>query len=124
MIHGLETRPWREGKLHQSAMSESETNRSDRCADVHRGHNPFQPVVAGSVEEIAHTDDRYRLAGKVQSQSRSRAPEDANDRIQFLAAALQISAGHGKIGAIQSRRRKKKCPIFLIPEFVLKNDVL
>lgn len=107
----------------KSTMGEPETNGSDRGADVDDRHSPFQPVVACLVEEIAQTDDPGSLAREVQSQRRSRAPKDANDRIQLLAATLQISAGHGKIGAIQSRRREEECPIFLIPEFVFKNDL-
>src|ERR1700758_3516461 len=73
------------------------------------------------MEEIVDTEGSSSLADKVQSQSRRRAPEDANDRIQFLAATLQIGAGHGEIGAIQSGRREEECSIFRIPELVLRH---
>ena len=132
MIHRLEIRTRCEGRganleivfRRKSAMGEAKTNGSDRGANVDRRHDPFQPMVTGSVEEVAHSDDRNSLAGKVQCQSRGRATEDANDRVEFLATILQIGAGHGEIGAIQSRRSEEECPIFPIPEFVLKNDIL
>src|ERR1700739_4561524 len=75
------------------------------------------------MEEIVDTEGSSSLADKVQSQSRRRAPEDANDRIQFLAATLQIGARHGEIGAIQSRRREEECSILRVPELVLRHRI-
>ncbi len=66
-----------------------------------RSH-PFEPVMAGLVKEVADTDHASRFSDEVRGEARRGTTEDANHRIQFLSATLQVGASYGEVGAIQS----------------------
>ena len=54
----------------------------------------------------------------------ARPAEQADHRIQFLPAALEIGAGYGEVGSVGSGGRQQQNSILAIPEFVLRNWIL
>jgi len=90
------------------------------ACDVDQGDGALQLVMADFVEEVAEADDARGFAGKIHGQPGGGASEDANYRIQFLSATLQVGAGHGEIGAVQGGGREQQHAILRIPEFVFR----
>lgn len=70
----------------------------------HRSH-PFEPVMAGLVKEVTDSDHARSFSEEVHGEPRRRAAEDANHRIQFLSATLQVGTSCGEVGATQSCSR-------------------
>ena len=53
------------------------------------------------VEEIADRNHTGSFSGEIQSEGGSRTAEDSDDRVQFLAAVLEIGTSHGKVGTTE-----------------------
>lgn len=75
--------------------------------------------MSGLVEEVADADCSRGLAGEVHRQGWSGTPEAAHNRIQFLAAILQVHAGHAEVSKVGRGCRDKQRPIRLVPEAML-----
>jgi hypothetical protein len=78
-------------------------NRGRGSADIHSRSDSFKPVMACSVEQVTQSDDTGSLSGEINCQPGTRATENANDGVQFPAAALQVLASYRKI-----RRTKRR----------------
>lgn len=101
-----------------SGLAQPIRNSSRRRANIHHRDNPFQPVVAGLVKEVADTDHPRRFAREVDRKPRGGAAEDASDGIQFLPTASKIRVRHGKVCRIQTGDRHEKIPVLLVPEMM------
>src|SRR5579864_4370791 len=106
------------GRSPSLSVGQPVTDRASGRADIYEGDPALEPVVTCLVEEIA---DRYNSRGfsdKVNSQSRSGAPQELNDRVQFPSSALQIGASDSKVGSVQSGSREEQHLVLAIPELV------
>jgi hypothetical protein len=100
-------------------MLQTVRHRARRTADVNVGDNPFHPVVAGAVKEIAERDSAHTFASKVDRETPERAAKHTNHWIQLPPAVLQICARHREVGSIQSERRSKQHFILVVPKLML-----
>ena len=82
-------------------MRQSVPHRDAGASDVDQRDGSLQLVVARFVEEVAETDHTCSFSDEVHGEAWGRAAEDANHGIEFLAATLQIGAGHCEVGGIQ-----------------------
>src|SRR5271166_1122810 len=76
--------------------------------------------MAGLMEEVAEGDHSCGLSRKVQCQTGRGTSEDADQRIQFLPAALQVRAGYGEVCAVEGSGRDEEGAILFIQELVRK----
>jgi len=67
---------------------------ADRGADVHRSGKSFESMMASFMQEITEPDYARRLTRKIHCQPRAGSAENADRRIQFCAATLQVRARH------------------------------
>lgn len=56
--------------------------------------------MTGLVKEITEADVSRRLTDEIQSQGGGGSAEDTDDRIEFLAAVLEVCAGDSEIGEV------------------------
>src|SRR5579864_7353661 len=89
------------------------------ASDVDQRQGSLQLVVAGLMEEVAETDDARSFSDEVHGEADRRAAEDANHRIEFLAAMLQIGTRHREVGGIQRGRGGEQGTVPLVPESML-----
>src|ERR1022692_3941660 len=83
------------------AVRQPEAYSASRASDVDYGDEALHFVMAGLVEEVAETDHSRGFPDEVHGEAGRRAPEHANQRIQFLSATLQVGARHREVGAIR-----------------------
>ena len=100
-------------------MRQAVSHGAGRSANIQKRDHALHPVVAGFVEEIADGDRTYAFTRKICRQPRCRASEDANHRVQFSSAILQIGAGNSEISATECCGCREQDDILAIPELML-----
>jgi len=87
-------------------------------ANIGKGNNPLQLMVASLVEDVAKPDYAGGFSGKVNGQSSGAAGEKASYGVEFPAATLEIGVGDSEIGCGTSGHAGEENLILPVPEFV------
>jgi hypothetical protein len=87
-----------------------------RVPHIQHGDRTLQLVVSCLMEEIAESDHTAGFTGEVQSQARRAASEQTGDRVQLLAAVMQVISGYKEVGRAKCEAGRKEQAVLAVPK--------
>ena len=97
-------------------MSQVKCHGRCRGPDIQHGDRTLKLVVSCLMEKVADSHHTGGFTCELHSQRRHAAGEQTGDRVQLLAALMQVISGYKEVGRAKCEAGRKEQAVLVIPK--------